>query len=551
MHNVVFNNRKARSMMINNYAYTTRCVNNFPTEYHKIADYNVNNDSDHYEKPNYSYLGLYEKKLHIGLRIWEYCKCIFTLFLSKTFRINALNTWQHGVIRIKFYTPTSLKIEKIFKNKHHNLTFPELKGNSQNFLKMIKQKQSPTTTNNLEKIGNTAERQNKILTFAKETRPLLDPKVKKLINDFLENKKKNGTETEKRIYQEMTLHQFVERLLSKRPLMFMNGTDYCMFRDGKKAKNTAKTKEDFITNSKDIMRMEEYLSYDEMQIGALLSVSGPTFFINDGTLDNKGKPGNKGSFEEEGIIAGSVGCRFERKGVMEYQHMLITPTQNTAENGYGVENKEGKFKPWSTFYGIDHFPTYKEMVESKNHKRYVEISKDIYLDIEIYKKRIRLSYEPFLKDMNTRAKKEKNVAYVRLTGLGLGAWAVNKELQENLMHTIVDEIIAQNNFSNISHIEFAFSKKQNNRNVKDQNKHNIVITNGANTTTATKLPKEHQNKLFGANYAWDGASFPGNEYWDGNLSGSMDPATAAASQIKDLHNIYVNPYLAENIKQIF
>jgi hypothetical protein len=36
--------------------------------------------------------------------------------------------------------------------------------------------------------------------------------------------------------------------------------------------------------------LEEYISYDEMQLSALLGVSTPTFFINRGTRNNAGLP---------------------------------------------------------------------------------------------------------------------------------------------------------------------------------------------------------------------------------------------------------------------
>jgi hypothetical protein len=68
-----------------------------------------------------------------------------------------------------------------------------------------------------------------------------------------------------------------------------------------------------------------------------MSVSSWSYFINEGTRDNKGVPQkNTESFTSKGIIIGLIGARLKRVGLMEWQEVLVTKTQNTKENGYGA-----------------------------------------------------------------------------------------------------------------------------------------------------------------------------------------------------------------------
>ena len=51
------------------------------------------------------------------------------------------------------------------------------------------------------------------------------------------------------------------------------------------------------------------MSYDEIKISALLQLSTQTVVINNGNRNNVGKPGDAGTFIDNGVYVGAVGAR--------------------------------------------------------------------------------------------------------------------------------------------------------------------------------------------------------------------------------------------------
>nr|XP_032521729.1 uncharacterized protein LOC116773410 [Danaus plexippus plexippus] len=105
--------------------------------------------------------------------------------------------------------------------------------------------------------------------------------------------------------------------------------------------------------------LENCLSYDEMKLSAMLYVSGFTYCINDGKRNNSGVVDEDG-VEEEAVIIGLIGPRFQRRCRMDNEDILITEEQNCIENGYGEEvtptaSNSAKYmwrKMWSEFYQV-------------------------------------------------------------------------------------------------------------------------------------------------------------------------------------------------------
>jgi hypothetical protein len=59
-----------------------------------------------------------------------------------------------------------------------------------------------------------------VVKHARRCRPIMDASVLHLIREYIQLKTETGTEIEKRVYTGMTEAQFIERVITKRPLVF-------------------------------------------------------------------------------------------------------------------------------------------------------------------------------------------------------------------------------------------------------------------------------------------------------------------------------------------
>ncbi|HZW61086.1 MAG TPA: DUF4804 domain-containing protein [Candidatus Babeliales bacterium] len=405
----------------------------------------------------------------------------------------------------------------------------------------------PTQNNRIAAIAADNEiKQATIAQQAQHTYPIMHASVNELIDSFLALKRTQGSEIEQALYATMNRASFITRLLSKRPLMFMNASDDYLLRDGS-TRGSGGFESIGTDDEAAPLVLANYLSYDEMQLSALLGVSVPTFFINNGSRNNNGAKGVPGTYEEQGIYVGLVGARFEKPNVMEWQHMIITPEQNTPENGYGAgAHTENKILDlWSTFYGVT-FPTFEE-TQADTTGRYIPFAAGKrFFDSAVYKKRIRLVIVPFLLDAQARGMQQNRKVYVHMVGLGLGVWQKIAR-QANLMVDVFAQVIKQYNLSQIADIDFSWfpDEVQACGGIKNgglfKTKNNKIKIHFSKRNPADKL---ENNKLLVACYAWDGNAFPGNEYWIGSLSASGDPAAACCSAIVELQNPEINGRVA-------
>ena len=189
----------------------------------------------------------------------------------------------------------------------------------------------PTKSNLLVNVcGDDKCKQTMAVCFAKNTRPIVHECVVPLLKDFLDAKRRYGSRVEKRLYEKMNVSEFVTRLIRCRPLMFMNKIDLYILRDGK---TDGVGREDFdkigTEEEKAPFVLKNYLSYDEMEIGTLISVSTPTFFINDGSRNNRAEPASDPtSHEHTGVYVDVISQHLHTRTT----YLQSTPLEHQRSN---------------------------------------------------------------------------------------------------------------------------------------------------------------------------------------------------------------------------
>ncbi len=401
----------------------------------------------------------------------------------------------------------------------------------------------PTEANHLARLTHL---QGEVEEHARGTRPLLHEDVARMLDAWLELKREAGSPVERARYAGVDRVGLVDRMLRCRPLAFLNASDSYLLRDG--VEGSGGFELIGTADERPPLTLARLQSYDEMALSALLGVSVPTHFINRGHRGNAARPAPVGSFEPRGVYVGLVGARFERRRRMEWQQLMVEPAQNTAASGYGPDAdaddpRTRMCRLWARLLGLDHLPLYEEAAGAPD--RFLPLGGGRYLDAEAYRRRLRMSVEPFLLDANLRARQAGRRAYVHVVGLGLGVWAVHLA-QAELQAQVYCDVLRQHRLEQIADLDFSW--------FGDASRcgdagHGELLRVGGNSARvhfsrrdpAALLEGDDEGKLLVAQYAWDSNAFPGNEYWAGALTASGDPAAACCSIIPLLQNVDVNP----------
>ncbi|KAK2604037.1 hypothetical protein N8I77_006997 [Diaporthe amygdali] len=355
---------------------------------------------------------------------------------------------------------------------------------------------------------------------AEATTIIAHARFPELVRAFLQHKIQHGSAVEQSLYTSMSWRDEVSRLISKRPLVFMGGSDLTKLPDGRILGGAAQDWDRVGTDHEHLnshLRLNDFLSYDEMMLSALLGVSGSSHFINDGNRYNAARPGAPGTFEQRGIIVGLVGARFEREDRMESSYIL-PPVRHPRMH-------PDLRRTWQDFLRI-------EPPAPDN------------FNAQAYQARIRLSAEMLLFEADRRARIANKKAYVYIVGLGLGVWQVDAD-QPRLYVDVFAQVIKDlgSQLTELGTLEFAWIDVAS---ANRQNMEAIAASHGVDVlfskrNPAARLPADKAEQLLVLSYAWDSNSFPGNEYWMGSLTASGDPAAACMSTIAELHNPVINP----------
>ncbi|XP_063217759.1 uncharacterized protein LOC134528245 [Bacillus rossius redtenbacheri] len=390
--------------------------------------------------------------------------------------------------------------------------------------------------------------------FARSAYPILHESVLPLYINFLQYKMMYGTRQEKREYCKVGIVELVDRLLRKRAVVFLGPDDYYVLLNGMRGRGSW----DDVgrTRSRCGLKLRDCLSYDEMKLSALLSVSSYSYFINDGSRNNMGIPAiNTYNIERMGVVMGLIGARFERPGKMEWEEVMVTEEQNTEENGYGpletAKIPECFWRQlWCQFYDLGpHLPLYTEVEQDVRHdtERRYEPLDGHFFDNTAYANRLAVSFETLLLDSEHRAYIAGRPAYIHVVGIGMGEWKISQH-QETIYLDAFGYALRRllPLLQHVADVDFAWFRERTCYGVPDggsfacREPPRRVDVHFSRRNPHDKLAGPHADKLLVVSYAWDGNALPGNEFWMGSLTASGDPAQACSSQIAELHNPHIN-----------
>ncbi|XP_034482551.1 uncharacterized protein LOC117788005 [Drosophila innubila] len=424
------------------------------------------------------------------------------------------------------------------------------------FMEISEQFPAKFGTDNCRVKSQPKERRQRIREQIASAYPIIHEFTLFLYLNFLEHKQKFGNSKELSVYKNLTLTEFVQRLLEKRCVYFFNNSDSYLLMDG--SRGHGGFEQIGTDEEQEPLLLQNVLSYDEIKLSALLHVSTHSEFINNGTRRNAGAvEQDKSKIEVEGVIMGLVGGRFQRKNVMEYQDILITKEQNTKANGYGSNGSstdassrvQDYRRIWREFYQEPRDFCYDDI--ETNNKRFLPLVIGMF-DNVVMSKRYAISFDSLLLEAEARAAAAGKPAYIHVVGFGLGVWKITQRQEEIFYETFEQRLRALGpRLLHIGVVHFSWFHLDTWCGIYD----GAIIEQpmhpqgGIRVRISTRNPADKltENMLPIVTYAWDGNALPGNEFWTGMLASSGDPAAASSTLITELQNSHINKdYMSGN-----
>lgn len=271
----------------------------------------------------------------------------------------------------------------------------------------------------------------------KSAYPIIHERVLKLCAEFLTFKSTHGNQIEKNVYKDMSILEFIQRLLEKRAVMFIVQNEHYILRDG--TEGLGGWANIGTENERKPLTLKDYLSYDENKISALLSVSSYSYFINEGSRNNNAiLKEDRSEIEEEGIIIGLIGTTLTKPRVLEYQEIVISEHQNTIEKGYGNNAEDNIRNVFFNFY--EESSLLYNKIPKNCGNRFIRLQNGAIFDNIMYAKRLAISFDTLLIEANSRAQEREKFAYIHVVGIGLGVWRISSHQEGVFVETFGQRI---------------------------------------------------------------------------------------------------------------
>ncbi|KAH8260756.1 hypothetical protein KR026_005759 [Drosophila bipectinata] len=383
--------------------------------------------------------------------------------------------------------------------------------------------------------------------------PVIHERTLGLYLQYLEHKCKWGNSIEKPVYQHLSLCGFVQRLLEKRCASFIARNDKYLLLSGERGASGFETVG--TPQEKAPLVLADLLSYDDIKLSALLSVSSHTIFINEGERANCGRVAlNSKTLEPSGVIVGMIGARLSRRNLMEFQDIVIARTQNTRERGYGMAlgepatTREQDYRRlWRGFYAM------RDLVHGQatiDHERFGPSgNKQDVFDNMAMKRRYAISFDLLLLEAQARAKATNRLAYLHVVGFGLGVWKIAVQQERIFLEAFEQRMrTLGSRLDHLGAVHFSWFSMKECGGLKDGALVDIpghpkkgIRVHISKRNPAEKLTgSKNADMLLVVSYAWDGNALPGNEFWMKMLKSTGDSSTACSTLVAELHNPYIN-----------